>query len=89
MGVVIFSVCMITSFVQVFIESFQRLISPELAVVEIPLQGILVMVLTIVIKGVVWVVYRSNRSTSVQALAQDAENDWYVTLAGGSLLLYS
>jgi len=75
MGVVIFSVCMITSFVQVFIESLQRLMSPELAVVEIPLQGIIVMVLTIIIKGVVWIVYRSNRSASVQALAQDAEND--------------
>lgn len=38
------------SFVQVFIESCERLLAKEIDMVQIPLEGIIVMVVTIVVK---------------------------------------
>jgi len=74
MGVVIFSVFMISSFVQVLTESLGRLWKGgEVAV--IPVQGIIVMVVTIALKSVVWISCRKVKSSSVEALSQDAEND--------------
>ncbi|GAA94205.1 uncharacterized protein L969DRAFT_86324 [Mixia osmundae IAM 14324] len=75
LGVVVFSVFMIASFAQVFIESLQRLANPGELAVNIPFPGICVMVGTIVVKGGVWLYYHRVNNTSVKALAQDAEND--------------
>ena len=75
MGVVVFAVFMIASFLQVFIESAQRLLNPHLEPVFIPLIGKLVMIATIAVKGIVWVWCRRIKNSSVEALAQDAEND--------------
>lgn len=80
MGVVVFSVFMISSFVQVLVESIERLCSSPDAALTIPLTSILVMVVTILVKGVVWLWCRRKKNTSVKALAQDAENDWSVSL---------
>lgn len=66
---------MIASFLQVFIESARRLIEPNLEIAVIPLIGKLVMGSTILVKLVVWVWCRSIKNSSVEALAQDAEND--------------
>ena len=66
---------MIASFLQVFIESCHRLLDPKLEMAHIPPTGIAVMVLTIVVKLVVWVWCRTIKNSSVEALAQDAEND--------------
>ncbi|GAA5928289.1 hypothetical protein JCM1841_001765 [Sporobolomyces salmonicolor] len=75
LGVLVFSVFMISSFLQVFIESVQRLLSPELEGTDLGLTALVVMLSTIIIKGVVWVMSRAIKSTAVEALAQDAEND--------------
>ncbi|ORY66963.1 hypothetical protein BCR35DRAFT_282805 [Leucosporidium creatinivorum] len=75
MGVVVFSVFMISSFLQVAIESLQRIFSKELEPAEIPLVGLIVMGSTIAIKLVMWVWCRTIKNTSVEALTQDAEND--------------
>ncbi|KAF8319761.1 hypothetical protein DL93DRAFT_118688 [Clavulina sp. PMI_390] len=80
MGVVVFSVFMIASFVQVFIESCERLFAIAAEggkgeIVEIGLSGIIVMLVTIVVKAGVWITTRGSKSSTVQALAQDAEND--------------
>ncbi|GAA5886672.1 hypothetical protein JCM5296_005366 [Sporobolomyces johnsonii] len=75
LGVLVFSVFMISSFLQVFIESAQRLLSPGLGGTDLGLTALIVMLGTIVIKGVVWVMSRAIKSTAVEALAQDAEND--------------
>ncbi|KAM0788851.1 hypothetical protein ACM66B_002936 [Microbotryomycetes sp. NB124-2] len=76
MSVVVFSVFMVSSFVQVAIESLQRLFARDAAgPATIPPIGLGVMVATIVIKLVMWLWCRSIRNSSVEALTQDAEND--------------
>jgi len=75
MSVVVFSVIMIASFIQVGVESCSRLAQHDLEVVELPLMGIIIMLVTIVVKLIIWWTYRLSKSSSVQALAQDAEND--------------
>ncbi|GAA5977660.1 hypothetical protein JCM5350_002309 [Sporobolomyces pararoseus] len=75
LGVLVFSVFMISSFLQVFIESIQRILDKNLE--EQPLGAIAlgVMGATIVIKGLVWVACRAIKTTAVEALQQDAETD--------------
>ncbi|PWN46750.1 hypothetical protein IE53DRAFT_391089 [Violaceomyces palustris] len=81
LGVVIFAVLMIASFCQVLVESVERLHKVLFLGVEkgeeesLPLIGILFMLATIAIKLVMWLLYRSSRSSGVRAVAQDAEND--------------
>ncbi|WWC62941.1 uncharacterized protein I303_105539 [Kwoniella dejecticola CBS 10117] len=81
LGVLIFSVAMIASFVQVFIESFERAIGPaEEAAVDLSWLGIGVMLATIGIKSILWVWCSRIPSSGVQALAQDAENDVFFNI---------
>jgi divalent metal cation (Fe/Co/Zn/Cd) transporter len=80
MGVVVFSVFMISSFVQVLVESIERLFAGSSAAISIPFTSMLVMWATILVKGMVWLWCRRKKNTSVKALAQDAENDWLVLL---------
>ena len=47
------SFCFQMSFIQVFIESFERLVSKDLELAEIPLNGIIIMVVTILVKFIV------------------------------------
>ncbi|KAH8889501.1 hypothetical protein GQ53DRAFT_217392 [Thozetella sp. PMI_491] len=75
LGVLVFSVVMITSFVQVSIEAIQRLMSPEHEVIQLGVPAIAIMLSTIVIKGSVWVWCRLVKNSSVQALAADASTD--------------
>ncbi|CAH7684016.1 hypothetical protein BY996DRAFT_4587205 [Phakopsora pachyrhizi] len=75
MGVVVFSVFMISSFVQVLVESVERLFNLSNATLSVPTTSIIVMWITILVKGVVWLWCRRKKNTSVKALAQDAEND--------------
>lgn len=82
-GILVFSVFMIASFLQVFVESMQRLLNKDLEQARIPPLGIWVMLATIVIKAVVWVWCRAIKNSSVEALAQDAEND--VSVRSGAL----
>lgn len=76
---------MIASFLQVFIESVHRLLDPNLVAAELPPVVILVMVGTILVKLAVWFWCRTIRNTSVEALAQDAENDVSEIRFGGGL----
>ena len=82
LGVVIFSVLMIASFVQVFIESVGRLHEvlatgrqDSDSAASLPFIGVAFMLATIGIKTVMWLLYRSSKSSGVRAVAQDAEND--------------
>lgn len=74
-GVLVFSVIMITSFFQVAIEAFSRLTGDDHTVVELSVPAIAIMSSTVIIKGACWVWCRLIRNSSVQALAQDAETD--------------
>jgi cation diffusion facilitator family transporter len=74
-GVLVFSVIMITSFFQVAIEAFSRLTGDDHTVVELSVPAIAIMSSTVVVKGGCWLWCRLIRNSSVQALAQDAETD--------------
>jgi len=99
LGVVIFSVLMLTSFSQVLVESVQRLMKVMRTgeeqgenPAELPVIGIVFMLITIVVKTAMWLLYRNSPSSGVRALAQDAQNDVVFNIASllfpavGSLL---
>ncbi|KAK0516795.1 hypothetical protein JMJ35_001398 [Cladonia borealis] len=74
-GVLVFSVIMITSFFQVFLECFNRLTGPDHSIVELGLPAIIIMAMTVFIKLACWFWCRLIKNSSVQALAQDAMTD--------------
>ncbi|KIX95899.1 uncharacterized protein Z520_08154 [Fonsecaea multimorphosa CBS 102226] len=74
-GVLVFSVIMITSFFQVALECFNRLISGDHSVVELGIPAIAIMLSTVAVKGFCWFWCRLVKNSSVQALAQDAATD--------------
>ncbi|KAI1422645.1 hypothetical protein F5Y12DRAFT_786579 [Xylaria sp. FL1777] len=84
LGVLVFSVIMITSFVQVALQSIQRLASQDHEIIELGIPEISIMVSTVVIKGLCWLWCRLVRNSSVQALAADAMTD--VIFNTGSIL---
>lgn len=55
LSILVFSVIMISAFLQVFLESARRMLDPDLQPAEIPPSGIAAMVGTIVIKSAIWV----------------------------------
>ena len=78
LGVLVFSVVMIVSFLQVALEGVQRLAaSPESRAPPTDLSPLIAatMAAVVVVKGFCWIWCRSSKSASVQALAQDAQSD--------------
>ena len=75
LSVLVFAVVMMTSFVQVAITSFTRLISDDTSLVNLTIPSIAVMASTVVVKLACWFWCRLIKNSSVQALAQDAETD--------------
>ncbi|KAI0176430.1 hypothetical protein GGR52DRAFT_361959 [Hypoxylon sp. FL1284] len=84
LGILVFSVIMITSFAQVALQSLQRLGSPEHELVEVGIPALSIMLSTVFIKGLCWVWCRLVKNSSVQALAADAMTD--VIFNTGSIL---
>ncbi|KAM0343323.1 hypothetical protein ACHAPU_008644 [Fusarium lateritium] len=84
LGVLVFSIIMITSFVQVGLQCIQRLMDPDQPILELGIPAIAIMVSTIVIKGACWVWCRVVKNSSVRALAEDAKTD--VIFNTGSIL---
>ena len=74
-GVLVFSVIMITSFFQVALECLNRLSGPDHSVVNLGLPSIIIMASTVLIKAGCWFWCRLIKNSSVQALAQDAATD--------------
>lgn len=74
-GILVFSVIMITSFVQVALEGFSKIIGDDHEIVRLSGPAIAIMAATVVIKGGCWVWCRLIKNSSVQALAQDAMTD--------------
>lgn len=75
LGVLVFAVIMITSFVQVALEAIQRLFGPDQKVVILTWTAIGIMASTVVVKGLCWLWCRMIKNSSVQALAADAVTD--------------
>jgi hypothetical protein len=74
-GVLVFSVIMVTSFFQVSLECISRLSSDDHSVVELTIPAIAIMASTVVIKFACWLWCRMIKNSGVQALAQDAMTD--------------
>ncbi|KAK5112661.1 hypothetical protein LTR85_011172 [Meristemomyces frigidus] len=74
-GVLVFSVIMITAFFQVMLEGVQKLGGTDHTVVQLTIPAIVIMAATVVIKFVCWFWCRLVKNSSVQALAQDAMTD--------------
>lgn len=74
-GVLVFSIVMITSFVQVALEGLQKLTGPDDTIVRLTIPAIAIMAATVIIKFLCWLYCRLIPNSSVQALAQDAMTD--------------
>ncbi|KAF2158191.1 hypothetical protein K461DRAFT_219628 [Myriangium duriaei CBS 260.36] len=74
-GVLVFSIVMITSFVQVAIEGISHLTGSDHNIVQLTIPAISIMAGTVAIKGLCWLYCRLIKNSSVQALAQDAMTD--------------
>lgn len=74
-GVLVFSVIMVTCFFQVALECFNRLTSGDHSIIQLGVPSIAIMASTVVIKALCWLWCRVIKNSSVQALAQDAETD--------------
>ncbi|ELR03421.1 hypothetical protein VC83_06923 [Pseudogymnoascus destructans] len=74
-GVLVFSVIMVTCFFQVALECFNRLNSGDHSIIQLGVPSIAIMASTVVIKALCWLWCRVIKNSSVQALAQDAETD--------------
>ncbi|KAJ3480087.1 hypothetical protein NLG97_g8153 [Lecanicillium saksenae] len=84
LGVLVFSVIMVTSFCQVALQCIQRLMGPEHELIQLGVPAIAIMAGTVVIKGACWVWCRMVKNSSVRALAEDAKTD--VIFNVGSIL---
>ncbi|KAG9195917.1 hypothetical protein G6011_01038 [Alternaria panax] len=77
-GILVFSIIMVISFLQILQESVKKLLpSGEHSVSQLPPAAIFAMVATIVVKGTIWVGCAKVKTTQVQALAQDCKTDVY------------
>ena len=77
-GILVFSIIMIVSFLQILQESVSKLLpSGEHKTAELPPAAISSMVATIVVKGTIWIGCARIKTTQVQALAQDCKTDVY------------
>lgn len=75
LGVLVFSVIMVTSFFQVALQCLSRLNSDDHSIIQLGLPSIVIMASTVVIKALCWLWCRLIKNSSVQALAQDAMTD--------------
>ncbi|EFQ87509.1 hypothetical protein PTT_16952 [Pyrenophora teres f. teres 0-1] len=77
-GILVFSIIMVISFLQILQESVKKLLpSGEHDVAMLPPAAIFAMVATIVVKGTLWIGCVRVKTTQVQALAQDCKTDVY------------
>jgi hypothetical protein len=74
-GVLVFSVIMITSFFQVLLEGFSRLRGPDRVAIQLGIPAIAIMLTTVIVKALCWFWCRLIKNSGVQALAQDAITD--------------
>ena len=76
LGILVFSIIMVISFLQILQESVSKLMEKD-GPAELPLVAIGAMVGTIVVKGIIGIGCARIKTTQVQALAQDCKTDVY------------
>lgn len=74
-GILVFSIIMVISFLQILQESVQKLIPLHGKAEELPAIAVGALVATIVVKGIIWFGCIPIKTTQVQALAQDCKTD--------------
>lgn len=74
-GVLVFSVLIIVSFLQIGNQAVQKLAQGDADLVVLTTASIVIMIMTILVKFLCWIWCRSIKSSAVQALAQDAMTD--------------
>ncbi|KAL9593480.1 MAG: hypothetical protein Q9219_007533 [cf. Caloplaca sp. 3 TL-2023] len=78
LGILVFSIIMVISFLQILQESVKKLLpgGPKEAA-GLPPTAIGALVATVVVKGIIWIGCARVKTTQVQALAQDCKTDVY------------
>ncbi|KAH7056988.1 hypothetical protein B0J12DRAFT_399645 [Macrophomina phaseolina] len=77
LGILVFSIIMIVSFLQVLQESVSKLLPGTGKAEELPTIAVCAMAATIGLKGLIWFGCIPIKTTQVQALAQDCKTDVY------------
>jgi divalent metal cation (Fe/Co/Zn/Cd) transporter len=76
LGILVFSIIMILSFLQILQESVQKILpGGEKKATELPPVAVGAMLATIILKGIIWFGCIPIKTTQVQALAQDCKTD--------------
>ncbi|KAH7122668.1 hypothetical protein B0J11DRAFT_464667 [Dendryphion nanum] len=77
-GILVFSIIMVVSFLQILKESVEKLLPSGVhKTAELPPLAMFSMIATIVVKGTIWIGCARVKTTQVQALAQDCKTDVY------------
>lgn len=74
-GILVFSIIMVISFLQILRESVEKLIPLKGKAEELPAIAVAALLATIVVKGIIWFGCIPIKTTQVQALAQDCKTD--------------
>jgi divalent metal cation (Fe/Co/Zn/Cd) transporter len=78
-GILVFSIIMVISFLQILQESVKKLLpSGDHSVAMLPPAAIFAMLSTIVVKGTIWIGCARVKTTQVQALAQDCKTGNFI-----------
>ncbi|KAK4890817.1 hypothetical protein LTR27_010518 [Elasticomyces elasticus] len=75
LGILVFSILMVVSFLQILQESAEKIMPLEGEAEELPWIAIGAMGATVIVKGIIWFGCIPIKTTQVQALAQDCKTD--------------
>jgi len=75
LGILVFSIIMVISFLQILQESVQKIIPLKGEAEELPAIAVGALLATVVVKGIIWFGCIPIKTTQVQALAQDCKTD--------------
>jgi cation diffusion facilitator family transporter len=75
LGILVFSIIMVISFLQILQESVQKIIPLKGEAEELPPIAVGALLSTILLKGIIWFGCIPIKTTQVQALAQDCKTD--------------
>ncbi|KAK5172621.1 uncharacterized protein LTR77_002741 [Saxophila tyrrhenica] len=75
LGILVFSIIMVISFLQILQESVEKLMPLKGTAEELPMIAVGALLATIIVKGIIWFGCIPIKTTQVQALAQDCKTD--------------
>nr|POE92993.1 metal tolerance protein 3 [Quercus suber] len=75
LGILVFSIIMVISFLQILQESVEKLMPLKGEAEELPPTAVGALLATIIVKGIIWFGCTPIKTTQVQALAQDCKTD--------------